>query len=652
MANFDAIKEATARDPVRAYELAGLRDLRQDGPNRWKAVCPLHEDDDPSLKVFADGGWCCFGCDRSGDLVDFYVALHRCDNLQAAEQLTRLLNIGDDLPAPAPSPATKRTPKTNKRKPPTAISDAAVSNFVAALEQRPELVAWLNQRRGFSPGLVQAARIGIDPGAGRLVLPVYDGQGRCRDLRRWRIPDDVCSKYGLEPSSSDATWLPARPGDGTGAPRVYDPFQHLAQDSTTPVFLAEGEWDALRLREAGVEAFTITDGAAKWPDGRTENHPPDLTGRVVLVVGDNDQAGTKHNETGALNCYLAGAAQVFAIRWPEDFANKGDASDWLNASRTLEDLVALAVEIQKPRAVVPWKKRWTGTELAAAEFPDPVWVVPGVIPEGTTLLAGRPKLGKSWLALQLAQAKAMGGYTLGETVEPGKVLYCALEDNARRIKDRMTGQHWPAAACAAVTFILETSIDDLEALLEAEHFDFAVIDTFSKLVMASGLDQNSGDDMTTAWGRLHGLSIRTGTSILVLEHHRKAWTGDPVQDIAGSTAKAAVVDCVAGLYRERGQSKATLSVTGRDVEEREIELYFKPGDLMWYPVEEFRGGIEYKHDEGILQVLEAGPNSLSGIARALGGVSKSVLSKALARMATTGKLHFRTDQLWELPPEG
>lgn len=62
------------------------------------------------------------------------------------------------------------------------------------------------------------------------------------------------------------------------------------------------------------------------------------------------------------------------------------------------------------------------------------YVVPGYIAEGLTVLAGRPKLGKSWLALDLAIAVATGGAALGSTkVGQGDVLYLALEDNERRL---------------------------------------------------------------------------------------------------------------------------------------------------------------------------------------------------------------------------
>ena len=46
----------------------------------------------------------------------------------------------------------------------------------------------------------------------------------------------------------------------------------------------------------------------------------------------------------------------------------------------------------------------TARELGETEFPPIRFIVPGFLPEGATILAGRPKLGKSWLALDIALA--------------------------------------------------------------------------------------------------------------------------------------------------------------------------------------------------------------------------------------------------------
>jgi RecA-family ATPase len=57
------------------------------------------------------------------------------------------------------------------------------------------------------------------------------------------------------------------------------------------------------------------------------------------------------------------------------------------------------------------------------------------VPEGCILLAGPPKVGKSWLTLGLGLSVASGGKALGRIdVTAGQVLYLALEDTPRRLK--------------------------------------------------------------------------------------------------------------------------------------------------------------------------------------------------------------------------
>ena len=80
----------------------------------------------------------------------------------------------------------------------------------------------------------------------------------------------------------------------------------------------------------------------------------------------------------------------------------------------------------------------TAAELKRQQFEPVSYVVPGLIPEGLAILAGRPKVGKSWLALDVAVACASGRICLGDCQpEEGDVLYAALEDNPRRLQRRI-----------------------------------------------------------------------------------------------------------------------------------------------------------------------------------------------------------------------
>src|SRR5262249_563219 len=83
----------------------------------------------------------------------------------------------------------------------------------------------------------------------------------------------------------------------------------------------------------------------------------------------------------------------------------------------------------------PWV---TATALEGKTSTAPKFAVPGLVPHGLSILAGRPKIGKSWLALALADSVSRGALALGNiATERGPVLYLGLEDNLRRLQQRL-----------------------------------------------------------------------------------------------------------------------------------------------------------------------------------------------------------------------
>ena len=104
----------------------------------------------------------------------------------------------------------------------------------------------------------------------------------------------------------------------------------------------------------------------------------------------------------------------------------------------------------------------TAKELQGTHFPPVSWVVHDLVPEGLTLLAGKPKLGKSWLALQIGLGVATGGEVLGRPVEQGTVLYAAMEDDYRRLKSRL-GKCAGGLAAVARDLLLTTEWPRLDA---------------------------------------------------------------------------------------------------------------------------------------------------------------------------------------------
>ena len=77
---------------------------------------------------------------------------------------------------------------------------------------------------------------------------------------------------------------------------------------------------------------------------------------------------------------------------------------------------------------------YTLAELQCTEIKPMTWIVPEYFPEGLTVLAGKPKIGKSWLMLAVALAVARGTEVLGQFIDKGgDVLYGAFEDGKRRM---------------------------------------------------------------------------------------------------------------------------------------------------------------------------------------------------------------------------
>lgn len=76
-------------------------------------------------------------------------------------------------------------------------------------------------------------------------------------------------------------------------------------------------------------------------------------------------------------------------------------------------------------------------QLQKRTFKDQKWIVQNVLPTGNILLAARPKMRKTFLALQLALAVVSGRKFLEWETVQGDVLFLGLEDNERRIRSRI-----------------------------------------------------------------------------------------------------------------------------------------------------------------------------------------------------------------------
>jgi predicted ATP-dependent serine protease len=306
---------------------------------------------------------------------------------------------------------------------------------------------------------------------------------------------------------------------------------------------------------------------------------------------------------------------------------------------------------------------WTADELMAMSFPEPTWAVPGIIAEGVNLLAGPPKVGKSWLSLNLGIAIAGGHPALGSIdVEPGPVLYLALEDTPRRLQSRMrkvlAGRRAPSALtldtyCPALP---AGGVDYIAGWL-GEHTDarLVVIDVFTKVrgMPPGGVSAYEAD--YAAIGHVKRLADGYGVPVLLVHHVRKAASDDFLTEVSGTNGLAGAADAVLVLKRGRAEADGVLHVTGRDVTENDYAMTFDADAGAWRlldgPAEDHlmndtramiarfvREHLDGRKPKEIAEALQLNPNTVR---------------QTCTRMAADGQLHAGTGGTYYPPkPSG
>jgi hypothetical protein len=222
------------------------------------------------------------------------------------------------------------------------------------------------------------------------------------------------------------------------------------------------------------------------------------------------------------------------------------------------------------------------SDLLKKQFPPEEWLVEGLVTTGLSVLTGASKIGKSWAALQLVTALDQGGCFLGSLkCRRCDVLYCALEDTPKRIQGRVQKQGIAAFNGSRLETKRRTPAD-LRAFLKANpQFRVVIIDTFQKMMGIS--DLNDYSQTVNGMSALKDIADSLSIAVIVIHHNRKGgdMDGDHMESALGSTGINATADTTLTMRRKRGTSEATLSVTGRDVEDIAYTLTWDKDICSW-----------------------------------------------------------------------
>jgi hypothetical protein len=300
----------------------------------------------------------------------------------------------------------------------------------------------------------------------------------------------------------------------------------------------------------------------------------------------------------------------------------------------------------------PRYRPFTADELDMEQLPEAIWVIPGLLPAGLTLLIGKPKMRKSWLALATGIAVASGGRALGAIpVEAGDVLYLALEDSKNRLQSRqrkiLSGGSAPhrLSYMTVAPRVDEGLIGTVETWLRRHTgARLVIIDVLAKVrPKSSGRGGSMYDEDYAAIGPLQQLAQRRGIAVLVVHHMNRSDATDSYDQINGSNGVGGAADGLWTLQYDRGQIDAVLTISSREIEdESALALHWDTTTAQWIlmgKAEDIKVGKERIE---ILRVMREEKRAMGAkeVADVLGkfGSDYQNLRQLMYRMAKEGDL--------------
>jgi hypothetical protein len=310
---------------------------------------------------------------------------------------------------------------------------------------------------------------------------------------------------------------------------------------------------------------------------------------IARAASDNEWRNRREAAEDAANAFHAGKHAYGLTGMREQFGQEvaDQIAEWLGYDYNSEHGPETSTKTDK--------SDWRANIISAADlehktFARLVEIVPKLIVEGLTILAGRPKVGKSWKALDLSLGVAGGREVLGGiTPISGDVLYCALEDTQRRLQSRTTRligyskeEPWPARLQLATNWrrLDNGGVDDVAAWADSvSNPRLVVLDTLA----GARPQRNAGEQLYDSdYKALVGLQKLAGEkhfATLVLHHTRKMEADDPLDTVSGTLGLTGCADTV--MVINRTTAGTTLYVRGRDIEEGEYAIAFDKSTCRW-----------------------------------------------------------------------
>lgn len=247
------------------------------------------------------------------------------------------------------------------------------------------------------------------------------------------------------------------------------------------------------------------------------------------------------------------------------------------------------------------------TELYEMVYPGKPPIIDHFLYPGTYLFVGAPKVGKSFMMAQIAYHVSSGTPMWDYAVRKGTVLYLALEDDYRRLQERLYRMFGTETTpdfffSVASKSLNEGLLDQLDTFMnEHPETSLVIIDTLQKVREAEGDTYSYARDYDIIAG-LKAFADRTGICLILVHHTRKQKSDDSFDRISGTNGLLGAADGAFIMYKnKRSDGDATIEVSGRDQPDKKFMLSRNKETLCW----DFKGERSPDYDEPPEPVLEA-----------------------------------------------
>ena len=292
--------------------------------------------------------------------------------------------------------------------------------------------------------------------------------------------------------------------------------------------------------------------------------------------------------------------------------------DFQNSAESLDEIYRRIQRLTDPH----YLHTISMTELYQTAYQSRPPIIDGLLYAGAYILAGAPKIGKSFLVAQIAYHVSTGEALWGCEVHPGTVLYLALEDDF-----------------ATAAGKIGNGLDEQRENFVREHPDtkLIIIDTMQKIREVGGEAYSYASDYEII-GKLKQLADKHCICVLTVHHTRKQPAGDSFEMISGTTG---LLGCADGSLlmqkKKRTALEATIDVVGRDQQDQILYLK-KDADTQIWNLEKVENELHKEPPDHILEAVSGlvsaeqpvwtgSPSALADAVHA--GMAANALSKYL-----------------------